>query len=71
MLAHKLATVVDALARNDIPTTYISFPRSTTDKDYLFRKLRPIFPKVGAHRFWRAFETIARPDLVNVFKRSA
>lgn len=68
VLAHKFASVVDALARNDIPTTFVSFPRITTDKDYLFRKLRPIFPQIRARTFGSAFETVARPDMVNDFK---
>ncbi|GAA4118827.1 hypothetical protein ACFFTN_13735 [Aminobacter aganoensis] len=69
VLAHKFAAVVDALVRNDIPTTFVSFPRITKDKEYLFAKLAPIFPNIRASRFRSAFKRVSRPEMVNDFKR--
>jgi hypothetical protein len=66
-LRHKLANLVEALVRNDIPMTFVAFPRSTVDADYMFRKLSPLMPGIGKTTFNRAFFTVAKPDLVQTF----
>lgn len=67
VLALKFATLVDALVRNDLPMTFVNFPRITADEHYLFDKLSPVFPEIGHERFHEAFQAVARPELVHQF----
>jgi hypothetical protein len=67
VLHRKFATLMEAIARNDIPFTLLSFPRLANDGHYLFRKLRPCFPKLVETDFLRTFEDTARPELIHEF----
>jgi hypothetical protein len=67
VLTQELYKLMHALARHDIPLTLLYFPRIVNDRDYLFRKLQPIFQGFSAERFVLAFAKTARPDLVHTF----
>lgn len=70
ILYRKFANLIESLARNDIPMTLISFPRSATDAQYLFGKLSPLMPGVSESRFQEAFFQISKPSLIHQFKQT-
>ena len=67
-LALQLYQLFHTLARYDIPTTTLDFPRFVSDHSYLYRKLSPLMPNVTPDRFRAAFETVVRPELVHDFE---
>ena len=66
-LAMQLYRLFHTLARHDIPTTLLHFPRFVADREYLYQKLAPLLPGVGPDRFRAAFEHVTRPELVHDF----
>lgn len=71
VLARKFAALIEALVRNEVPMTFVNFPRITKDEHYLFEKLGPVFPEVKSKQFHEAFQAVARPELVNQFPHRA
>ncbi|MEW6629954.1 MAG: hypothetical protein AB1440_03710 [Pseudomonadota bacterium] len=71
VLSRKLANLVEALVRHDIPITLISFPRSATDAAYLFDKLSPLMPTISKSAFFEAFNKTARPELIHDFSKNS
>jgi hypothetical protein len=71
VLAAQFYRLMDTLTRYDVPTTLLQFPRFVSDPDYLFRKLSPVLPDIGAVRFRTAFNQVVRPDLVHDFELNA
>jgi hypothetical protein len=67
VLTEQLYELFYTLARHDIPVTILYFPRLATDPSYLFKKLSPVLPGIGAERFFRAFHEVARPGLIHDF----
>lgn len=67
VLARKLANLIEALVRHDIPMTLVSFPRIATDAHYLFGKLSHLMPLVDQSQFTRAFTEVARPERIHSF----
>lgn len=67
VLARKFAALIEALVRNELPMTFVNFPRITKDEHYLFEKLGPVFPEVKSKQFHEAFQAVARPELINQF----
>lgn len=67
ILEHKFGKLVESLTRHDIPMTFVSFPRTATDEEYLFSKLKPIFPTIGRRAFGAAFRKVSRPEFVHDF----
>jgi len=67
VLHEKFATLMEAIARNDIPFTLLSFPRFAKDGPYLFEKLRLCFPDLSEGHFLQTFEDTARPELIHKF----
>lgn len=51
VLRDKLSTLIEALVRNDIPMTLLSFPRSATDARYTYGKLSHLMPCIGWKKF--------------------
>jgi hypothetical protein len=70
-LAVRFHELLEALARHDIPTTLLHFPRLATDADYLRRKLAPVTGEVDAAAFERAFAAVSRPELIHDFRPDA
>lgn len=68
ILRQKFSSLVEALVRNDIPMTFLAFPRLTGDADYLFDKLSPLLPRVSKKEFVTAFRARARPEVVHNFR---
>ncbi len=67
VLADQFYQLMETLARHDIPSTILHFPRFVSDREYLYRKLVPLLPGVDAARFTAAFNQVARPELVHNF----
>jgi hypothetical protein len=68
VLRKKFSTLVEALVRNEIPMTFMSFPRLACDPEYLFVKLkREAFPHLEKRIFDAAFSELCDPGLIHEF----
>jgi hypothetical protein len=67
ILARLFHQLLEVLARHEIPTTLLAFPRFVHDERYLFRNLRRVFPTITQHAMHGAFAKVVRPDLVHDF----
>lgn len=67
ILALKLARLIEAAARNDIPMTFLAFPRFVRDADYTYAKLCFLFPFTNIAAFRKCFASRVRPDWVHDF----
>jgi hypothetical protein len=67
-LAARLYQLFHTLARHDIPTTILDFPRFVADHDYLYRKLAPLLPDISRDQFRTEFAKVVRPELVHDFE---
>ena len=70
VISRKFCRLVEALVRNDIPMTFLTFPRLAVDADYLFGKISFAMPGVSRSAFLVAFRKISRPDLIHDFRAS-
>jgi hypothetical protein len=66
-LTLELYKLMRTLAKYDIPTTTLDFPRFVHDAHYLYGKLAPILQGVDIARFLEAFRATVRPELVHQF----
>ncbi|MCC6942011.1 MAG: hypothetical protein IT551_10450 [Novosphingobium sp.] len=67
-LRAKLANLVEACVRNDIPMTFLSFPRFAKDPLYLFERLVVLFPTLRSEDYLRCFHAVAKAELIHDFK---
>lgn len=67
VLARQLYKLMHTLAKRDIPTTLLLFPRLVRDEAYLWEKISFALRRVTRRRFRRAFLEISRPQLVHDF----
>ena len=65
--ARSLYTLLDTIARFDLPHSFIAFPRLTEDPQYLYNKLEFLCDGVDYDSFKRAYETRVNPGLVHCF----
>jgi hypothetical protein len=68
VLRAKFANLVEACVRNDIPMTFLSFPRFATDPEYAFERLNFLFPNINYTEFSRRFRAVAKAELIHDFK---
>jgi hypothetical protein len=67
-LATRLYQLIHTLAKHDVPTTLLHFPRLVEDPEYLFRKLWPVLPPDTEYAgFVEAFRDLSKPELVHRF----
>lgn len=66
-LTTQLYKLVFTLAKRDIPTTLLHFPRFIHDPEYLYAKLRETLIGIEYERFLTAFRQVAHPELVHEF----
>jgi hypothetical protein len=67
-LATRLYQLIHTLAKHDVPTTLLYFPRLVEDPEYLFRKLRQVLPPGMEYAlFMEAFREVSKPELVHRF----
>lgn len=71
VLAMKFARLIEAAVRNDIPMTFLSFPRLVYDADYTYDKLHSLFPFTSRTTFRKLFRARADPSLVHEFANRA
>jgi hypothetical protein len=64
VLGLKFARLIEALVRNEINMTFLSFPRLTRDPDYLYEQIRFMLPGIERDKFADAFAMEVRPELV-------
>jgi hypothetical protein len=55
------------LSKTSTPVTLLSYPKLTTDAEYLFNKLRPILGKIDFDVFDKLFKKTVKPELVHSF----
>jgi hypothetical protein len=68
-LATRLYQLIHTLAKHDVPTTLLYFPRLVEDAEYLFVKVRPVLPKGMEYTaFLEAFREVSKPELVHRFR---
>lgn len=70
VLALKLSRLIEAAVRNEIPMTFLSFPRLVREPDYTYNKLKFLFPFTSKASFRRAFVRRQRLDWVHDFSDS-
>ena len=68
ILAEKLARLIVAGVRHDIPMTFLNFPRFARDPDYTFEKLRFLLPMMRRRTFRRKFDVRVRPEFIHEFR---
>lgn len=56
ILEKKFISFITEVSKYKIPVTFINFPKLITDKDYLFAKIKPIFPSIEEREFSKIFE---------------
>ena len=67
-LAIRLYQLIHTLAKHDVPTTLLYFPRLVEDPAYLFDKLGPVLPAGTEYsEFLKAFREVSKPELVHRF----
>lgn len=71
VLALKLAQLIEAAARHDIPMTFLAFPRFANDPQYTFQKLRFLLPLMGYRQFQRIFAARVKPEFIHDFKQAS
>lgn len=67
VLESKFATLVESAVRNDIPLTFLSFPRLAQDADYLYEKLAFMLGDISRERFREVYTAEVRPQLIHDF----
>jgi len=67
VLLNQLYKLLLPLSEYHIPTTFIRYPRSVQDGQYLFEKLKPVLRDIDLTTFLDAHAKTARPDLVHQF----
>lgn len=68
ILAAQLSSLIHALAKYDIPATFLYFPRFIHDPGYLYGKLGFLFEGIDYGRFLAQFTATARPELIHEFQ---
>ena len=68
VLAERFHGLVHTLAVNEIPHTFLHFPRFARDADYTRRKLHWLVGAIPEAQFLAAFNATARPELIHAFK---
>jgi hypothetical protein len=71
VLARKLYSLIVAVARHNLPHTFLEFPRLARDSEYLIDRLSPVFRRVkhrvSQRRFARDFAELSRPEWIHDF----
>jgi hypothetical protein len=67
VMAEMFHRLIHTLVANDIPHTFILFPRMVADPDYTYGKLAFLMKGVSRAAFGGAFGRVADPALVHVF----
>ncbi len=71
VLTERLYSLIYTIAEHDVPMTLLHFPRLVRDPEYLYAKMQPVLGGMDYPRFLQGFQAVARPELVNSFRRRA
>jgi hypothetical protein len=66
-LVAQLAGLIESLARHDVPTEFLWYPRLTRDPRYLYRKLAFLTRNIAYQRFLEVFKRTVKPEWVSQF----
>lgn len=69
VLANHFYRLVYYLTSNEIPITFIHFPKFSNDPIYLYYKLNKIFKINNNKRFLMSFNKLDRPELIHNFQK--
>jgi len=67
VIREKLYGLLECLVEHDVPTTFLWYPRLTTDPEYLRSKLVSAFDLPDPREFKKVFERVVRPELVSSY----
>jgi hypothetical protein len=67
VMAEMFHRLVHTLVANDIPHTFILFPRMVADADYTYSKLEFLMRGISPGAFREAFGRVAEPSLVHAY----
>lgn len=67
VLVNQFYKLLHTLARHDVPTTLLYFPRFIHEPKYLYKTIRAALPWTRYGRFLKAFRKTCRPELVHDF----
>lgn len=67
VLRHRFTSLMEALARHDVPITFLWYPRLTQDAAYVYNKLSFLLGGCDFASFLEVFERVRRPELVHHF----
>lgn len=67
ILRYRFTRLIEALARHDVPITFLWYPRLTQDAAYLYGKLAFLLGDRDFASFQEIFDRVRRPDLVHHF----
>ncbi len=65
-LLNEFYTFMQVLAQYDIPITLVLFPNIVINIEYLTKNIQKIFPNLTNDEIVRAWEQIAKPELINI-----
>lgn len=68
ILANQLYKLIFHLTLNEIPFTFLHFPKIATDSEYLYNKLKDVFKLSNKAEFTSTFNKVSNPDLIHNFK---
>ncbi|QEL13286.1 sulfotransferase family protein [Limnoglobus roseus] len=71
VLMEKLYSLLFAIAKHDIPLLMPQYPRLKDDPNYLFEKLRIVFPHLERDNFDSAYKAVYTPNTGYKFKTAA
>src|SRR5262249_3930280 len=71
VLAVQLYKLIFTLAKRDIPTTLMNFPKTTRDPDYLYKKIEFILGGMYFDSFLSTLREVVKPQLFHEFTRKA
>jgi hypothetical protein len=61
--------LVHTLVAQDIPHTFLLFPRFACDADYAHARLRPLLGRIPEETFREAFARVSNPGLIHDFSK--
>jgi hypothetical protein len=67
VMAEMFHGLVHTLVANEIPHTFILFPRMVTDPDYTYSRLEFLMQGISPRSFRAAFGQVAQPSLIHAF----
>lgn len=71
LLAEHFHGLIHCLVHNEIPFTFLDFPRFAIDADYTYRKLEFLFGSISREQFQRVFNQVSNPGVIHDYARES